>query len=333
MSVEKIINSWKKKDFKPVYWLEGEEDYFIDILMQYAEHSILPEADAAFNLTVFYGKDADWTAVINACKRYPMFAERQVVLLKEAQHMKDIENLLPYFESPLSSTVFVVGYKTKTYDKRKAFYKTVSKNAEVFLSAKLKEDKVHGWITEFVKSKGFLISPRAAGLLEEHIGNDLSRIANEIDKLAINIPGKTNIDEDDIEKYIGISKEYNIFELLGAICNKDLARAITIINYFEGNPKAAPIQAALPALYFNISKVYTLFSSNDHSEAALKPHFFYNPNSVKQAQGMIRNYGLPGVEKLVLLLHHYNLKGIGIGDNNTRDAELMKEMVSKMILD
>ncbi len=333
MSAEKIISGWKKKDFKTVYWFDGEEDYYIDMLMNYAEHQILSEAEAAFNLTVFYGRDADWAAVINACKRYPMFAERQVVLLKEAQHMKDIEKLESYVESPLSSTIFVVGYKTKTLDKRTKLYKLLSKHAEMFTAAKIKEDKIHDWIAELLKTKGFSMQPKAISLLEEHIGNDLSRIANEIDKLSLNLKDKKNIDEDDIEKYIGISKEYNVFELLAAISKKDMAKALKITNYFESNPKAVPIQMALPALYSHFSKVYAVYGMNDKSDAALKPFFYYNPNSLKQAHDMMKNYGYSGMEKLLLLLHQYNLKGVGVGDTGTSGASLMKEMVVKMMIE
>jgi DNA polymerase-3 subunit delta len=303
------------------------------MLINYAEHSILPESEAAFNLTIFYGRDADWASVINACKRYPMFAERQVVLLKEAQHMKDIDKLESYIESPLSSTLFIVGYKAKGLDKRTKLHKIVTKNAEVFTSGKIKDDKVHEWISELVKAKGYAIKPKAVSLLEEHIGNDLGRIANEIEKLAINLEGRKSIDEDDIEKYRGISKEYNVFELLAAISKKDLSKAIKIISYFESNPKAVPIQMALPALYSHFSKVYAVYGMSDKSDTALKPFFYYNPVSLKQAQEMMKNYGYSGVEKLILLLHQYNLKGVGVGDNGTSSPALLKEMVVKMMVE
>lgn len=331
MSAEKIISSWKKKSFKPVYWLEGEEDYYIDQVIEHAEHHLLDAAEAGFNLTIFYGRDADWTAVINACRRYPMFAERQVVILKEAQHMKDIDKLEGYVENPLPSTVFVVAYKGKTIDKRSKLYKSLKQHAEIFTSEKLKDYKVQEWIKEMVTGKGYAISSKALVLLEEHIGNDLSRIANEVDKLSVNLKGRKEITEDDIEKYIGISKEYNVFELQAAIAKKDLAKAITIIQYFEGNPKAAPIQMVLPALYASFSKIYTIFGMNDKSEAGLKPHFYFNATAVKNALEAVRNYGYPGIERIILLLHQYNLKGIGIGDAGTLDASLLKEMVVKMI--
>lgn len=332
MSAEKIIDDWNKKNFKNVYWLEGEEDYYIDLIMDYAEHKILDEAEAGFNLTVFYGKDAEWATVLNACKRYPMFAERQVVLLKEAQQMKDIDKLESYIENPLSSTIFVVAYKTKTLDKRSRLYKLLKKSAEIFTSEKIKDYKLQEWIGEYVRSQGYKINAKAISLLDEHIGNDLNRIVNEIDKLALNLKGKKDITEDEIEKFIGISKEYNVFELQAAIARKDLAKAIKIIQYFEGNPKAGPIQMVLPALYASFSKVYTIFGMKDKSEAALKPHFYFNSNAVKNALESANNYGYHGIERILLLLHQYNLKGVGVGDTGTSDASLMREMVVKMIV-
>jgi DNA polymerase-3 subunit delta len=260
-----------------------------------------------------------------------MFAERQVVLLKEAQQMRDLEKLEVYFENPLPSTVFVAGYKEGTFDKRKKFYKSLKQSAEIFHSEKIKESKLAEWISQYIQSKGYGISSRAVSLLEEHIGNDLSRIVNEIEKLELNIKDKKEITEDDIERFIGISKEYNVFELQAAIARKDLARAIRIISYFESNPKAAPIQMVLPALYANFSKIYSVFGMADKSEAALRPHFYNNPIAVRNALDTIKRFGYDGIERIILLLHHYNLKGVGIGDTGTSDASLMKEMVVKMV--
>lgn len=332
MSVEKIIGSWKKKSFKSVYWLEGEEEYYIDQVIDYAEHHLLPEAEAEFNLTVFYGKDADWAAVINACRRYPMFAEKQVVVLKEAQHMKDIDKLEGYIAAPLATTIFVVGYKAKGVDKRTKLYKTMQSHAEVLTTKKIGEGKMQEWIIELAKSKGYSIQPKSASLLEEHTGNDLSRIANEIDKLSVNLQHKKTIDDDDIEKFIGISKEYNVFELQAAIAKKDLAKSLKIINYFNANPKAAAIQMVLPALYAYFSKIFAVYGLNDKSDGALKPLFYFNPVSLSQAKDAMKNYGYGGIEKILLLLHHYDLKSKGIGDSGTPGAMLMKEMVVKMML-
>jgi len=332
MGVEKILSAWKKNKFSPLYWFEGEEDYYIDILVNYAENQMLPASEASFNLTVFYGKDADWAAVMNACRRYPMFAEKQVVIIKEAQFMKDIDKLEPYFLAPLASTIFIVAYKSKKLDKRLRFYKTIQAKAEYFYSQKIREDKLQEWIKEMVNERGYDITTKAAFLLEEHIGNDLCRMANEIEKISVNLKNKKTITEDEIELYIGISKEYNIFELLGAIAIKDMAKAIKIVKYFEANPKAAPLKAALPALYSSISRVYGFYGQQDQSESALKQMMFHNPVAIAQAKGIIKNYGYPGIERLLLLLHHYNLKSIGIGDTGTPGPVLMKEMLIKMMV-
>ena len=331
MSVEKIISDWKKGIFKPLYWLEGEEEFYIDEVMEYAEHHILSEADAAFNLSVFYGKDANWTEVVNACMRYPMFAQRQVVLLKEAQQMKDIDKLENYVANPLASTVLVVSYKGKTVDGRSKLAKLLKQQGEVLTAKKLYDNQLPGWTTDFIQSKGYTITPRALTLLVDHIGNDLSRIANEFEKVSMNLGDRKNITEDDIEKFVGISKEYNVFELQQALSNKDLARAITIIQYFEGNPKAAPIQMLLPALYNHFSKVLTVFQMPDKTEKALRPMFYNNPYAARQAMETVLNYSYAGVEQTLMLLHEYNLKSVGINSIGISDASLMKELAVKII--
>lgn len=332
MAAEKIIVEWKKQQFKPVYWLEGEEDYYIDVVMDYAEHHILNESEAGFNLTVFYGKDADWSAVVNACRRYPMFAEKQVVLLKEAQQMKDIDKLEAYVENPLASTIFVVSYKEKTLDGRTAMAKLLKKTAVVFTSKKIYDSKLPEWTTELVASRGYNIAQKALMLLVEHIGNDLGRIANEVDKLLLNLGGEKLITEDDIEKYVGVSKEYNVFELQDALGKKDLSKAITIIRYFEGNPKAAPIQMVLPALYNYFSKAYMLFALQGKDDKTVAAALGVSPFFIKDYQVIARNYSFSGVEQALLLLHEYNLKSVGVGSVGTADASLLKEMVVKMML-
>ncbi len=331
MSAEKILSDWKKKLYKTVYWLEGEEDYYIDKVVNYAEHNILSESEASFNLSVFYGKDASWSDVVNACMRYPMFAEKQVVLLKEAQQMKDIDKLENYIEHPLTSTIFVVSYKEKTLDKRTKLYKTIKKDGEVFTSEKIKEYKLVDWVTDYVQSQDFSMSQKGVLLLVDHLGNDLNRIVHELEKITVNLDQRKTITEDDIEKYVGVSKEYNAFELQAAMSKKDLAKAIKIIQYFEGNPKAAPIQLVLPALYGFFSKLYIIFGMADKSEAAVKPFFYNNPYAAKEALATAKMYGYEGVERALLLLHEYNLKSVGVNDSGTSDGSLLKEMVVKMM--
>lgn len=331
MSVEKIISDWKKKNFKPVYWLEGEEEFFIDKAMQYAEHHILNEEEASFNLSVFYGKDASWADVINACRRYPMFAERQVVLLKEAQQMKDIEKLESYVENPLGSTVFVVAYKEKKLDARKKFAKTIKEKGVLVSTKKMYDRDLPEWTQELLQTKGLTITQKGLALLVDHIGNDLVRIENEIDKLSVNLGKRTSISEDDIERYIGVSKDYNVFELQSALAAKDLSRSIRIIQYFESNPKAGPIQLILPSLYSFFSKVFMVFGAGASDEKTVAAAIGVNPYFIKDYMQAAKLYSYPGVEKVLLLLHQYNLKSVGVGSHNTNDASLLKEMVVKLL--
>lgn len=331
MSVEKIIADWKKKSFKPIYWLEGEEEYFIDKAVDYAEHHILNESEASFNLSVFYGKDANWADVVNACSRYPMFAERQIVLLKEAQQMKDIEKLEAYMENPLSSTVFIVSYKEKKLDARKKFTKTVKENGVLISTKKMYDRELPEWTQTLLHTKGLTITPKGLALLVDHIGNDLVRIENEIEKLSVNLGKRTSITEEDIEEYIGVSKDFNVFELQAALAAKDLSRAIRIIQYFEANPKAGPIQLVLPSLYSFFSKVFMVFGADAKDEKSIAASIGVNPYFMKDYTQAARLYAYSGVEKALLLLHSYNLKSVGVGSAGTEQASLLKELAVKMM--
>ena len=330
MSVEKIITDWKKGIFQPVYWLEGEEEYFIDMAVKYAEHHIINESEAAFNLSIFYGKDAGWPDVINACRRYPMFAERQVVIVKEAQQMKDIEKLEAYIDNPLSSTILVIAYKDKKLDARKKFAKLVKEKGVLLTTKKLYENQVMEWTENFLASKGLSITQKGLALLVDHIGNDLSRIVNEIEKLQVNIGTRQSVSEDDIERNVGISKDFNVFELTTAFASKDVPGAIRIINYFESNPKAAPIQLVLPSLYSFFSKVMMVFGAGAE-EKSVATAIGVNPFFVKDYLKAARIYTYPGVEKALILLHFYNLKSVGIRDSGTEDASLLREMAVKIM--
>ena len=331
MSVEKILSGWRKKQFKPVYWLEGEEDYFIDQLTQYAEQQILSEAEAGFNLTIFYGRDAVWSDVINACMRYPMFAEKQVVLLKEAQQFKELDRLEPYISKPLSSTIFIVAHKEKKVDGRSKLAKVLKEKAEVYTTKKIHDNQLPEWASELIQSKGLSINQRALHLLVEHIGNDLSRISNEVNKLMLNLGDRKQITENDIEQFIGISKDYNAFELQNAFGRKDLARALTIIQYFEHNPKAGPIQLILPVLYNFFSKLYVLLSLPSRDEKTVAAALGVSPFFVRDYLGAASKFNFESVEKILLLLDHYNLRSVGVNDVGTSHASLMKEMAVKMI--
>lgn len=333
VAAEKIILDWQMGNFKPVYWLEGDEPFFIDQVMAFAEKRILSESEAGFNLQVFYGRDADWTAVVNACRRYPVFAERQVVLLKEAQHMRDIEKLEGYIDNPTPTTLLVVGYKQKKVDGRSRLAKLLKQKGEVLTTKKLFDSELPAWVSQYARQAGYQLSQKAVHLLVDHIGNDLSRLANELEKVMINLEARKEITEDDIETFVGISKEYNAFELQHALTQRNLTKCLQIIQYFEGNPKALPIMQLLPTLYSFFSKAYTVFGAGTNDEYQLAKYLGYqNLNQyVKDIIGCARNYRQQGVEQALLLLHEYNLKAIGINAGNVSDAALLKEMVVKLI--
>jgi DNA polymerase III subunit delta len=331
LSSEQIIRDWKRKIYKPVYWLEGEEEYFINEVMDFAEHQILPEEEKSFNLTIFYGKDADWASVVNACRRYPMFAERQVVLLKEAQQMREIAKLEPYIMQPLGSTIFVVSYKDKKVDGRSKLAKLLKEKGELLSTKKMYDNQLPEWVTELLQSRGLTIQQKALSLLIDHIGNDLMRIKSEMEKIQINLGNRKMIDEDDVEKYVGISKEYNAFELQIALAKKDLAKSLSIIQYFESNPKAAPIQLVLPTLYSFFSKVYMIFGIPGPDEKTTASVLGVSPFFVKDYLTAAKNYGFSGTENALLLLHQYNLKSVGVGSVNVEDGSLLKELIAKLI--
>lgn len=332
MNLNQIFNDLKKGVLKPVYWLEGEEDFFIDQIINYAEHKILTENEASFNQYILYGKDSNWIDIVNVCRKYPMFSEKQIVILKEAQAMRDIEKLEGYIDKPLPSTSLFIAYKGKKVDGRTKLAKLLKDKAVFFTSKKLYDSDLPDWTTELIKSKGFTIQNKALFLLIDHIGNDLSRLNNEIDKLTLNLESRKNITEDDIEKYVGVSKEFNVFEFQHAIANKDLYKAVRIIQYFEANPKAAPIQIIFPSLYNYFSKVQMIYSVPSRDEKSVATAIGVNSYFVRDYIQTATRFTSDEIEKMILLLHQYNLKGVGVDDAGTSDAMLLKEMVAKMIL-
>ncbi len=331
MLFEKIKKDWHDKVFKPVYWLEGEEYYELDKIVNYAEHDLLPENEASFNLTVFYGRDAHWSDIINACRRYPMFGNLQVVIIKEAQNMKEIDKLGPYIRQPMSSTLLLIAYKDKKLDSRTIFGKLVKEKTVLISTKKFYDNQLPQWVDNLAHKKAVSISPMATGLLIEHIGNDLMRIENELDKVIINLGKTKKITEDDIEKYIGISKEYNSFELQKAIVTKNMSKALKIIQYIEGDPDAIPLQRLLASLYTFFSKVY-MIPPNGGNEEAIAAEIGVMRYFVKDYLTTLRQYGVDGIKKILLVLHQYNLKSVGVHTTPMRPGELLKEMVVKMMM-
>ncbi|HYW94379.1 MAG TPA: DNA polymerase III subunit delta [Bacteroidales bacterium] len=332
LTYNQIIKDLDKRIFHPIYFLSGDEPYYIDKISGYIMENVLTDAEKSFNQSVFYGKDTEAATIINAARRFPMMASQQVVILKEAQELKNFEDLVYYFENPLNSTILVINYKYKTLDKRKKIFKTIRDNALVFESKKLYDDKVPGWIADELSRKGYKIEPKAAALLTEFLGNDLSRIENELSKLIIVLPDNVKIiTVDHIERNIGISKEYNNFELQKALTEKDVVKANRIIRYFASNPKNNHITQTITNLYFFYSKILTYHVLTDKSErnvaAVLRVHPFFVKEYVKAARACS-----PGkTVKIISLLREYDVKSKGYGNVSAGSGDLLKELVFKIM--
>src|SRR5690606_1474541 len=326
-----IIKAWESKKFKPVYWFEGEEVYYIDELINYAETSILPEAEASFNLSIFYGKDSSWADVVNACMKYPMFSDRQIVILKEAQQMKDLDLLSNYIQKPLHSTIFIVGHKNKALDARTSFAKLVKSATEYVKFEKVKDHKLPDVVKNLVQSRELSIGNKALMMLIEHIGSDLSRINNELDKVMVNMGGKKEITEELIEEFIGISKDYNVFELQRALGKKDIALSLKIVGYFESNPKSVNIHSVVPVLYGFFSKALSVSvasktGGNIESETGIRGFL------LSDYYETAKRYSTEQLEKVIILLNNFNLRSLGVNDPGSPQGSLMKELVMKIAM-
>jgi len=339
MAAEDILKDLKNRKYKPVYLLHGEEPYYIDLVGSYVEHKLLSEAEKGFNQTVLYGKDTDVMTVLNAAKRYPMMADYQVVLVKEAQEMKwgkddddkkSINPLLNYLENPLPSTILVFCYKYGKFDKRKKTYKAIEKHGLVYESAPLYDSKIPGWIENFISDKGYKASQQATLMLSEYLGNDLSKIANELEKLMLNVAPGQEITLDLIHNNIGISKEYNVFELQTALGKKDVLKVNRIINYFEANPKSNPIVLMLGNLNNYFSKVLAYHYVKDKSQQNLARELGVNPYFVKDYEMAARNYNYGKAMEIIAYLREYDLKSKGV-ESTADDGALMKELMFKIL--
>jgi DNA polymerase-3 subunit delta len=339
MTAVDIIKDLKARKFKPVYLLHGEEPYYIDQVIDYIEDNVLSDMEKGFNLTVLYGKDTDTATILNAAKRYPMMSEYQVIIVKEAQDLKwakenegtgkEADYFLNYFEKPLASTILVLGFKYANFDKRKKIFKAISKSGVVFQSDAVREYKLAQWIEDLVADKGYKVAPQAAALMAEYLGADLSKIENEVDKLLLNITKATTIDTDLVQKNIGISKEYNVFELQKAIVTRNAFKCNQIINYFADNPKSNPmimVLANLNSYFSKVLKYHYLQNKNDAAkELGVSPFF------LKDYEMAARNYNINKIFDIISLLRVYDLKSKGVDSTgNTTDGELLKELIFKM---
>ncbi|MDF4203305.1 DNA polymerase III subunit delta [Maribacter sp. SA7] len=327
-----IVNAIKKGQISPIYFLYGEEAYFIDKISDFISANVLTEEEKGFNQMVLYGRDVSIEDIVGNAKRYPMMAEKQVVIVKEAQHLsRTIENLCSYAENPQQSTVLVICYKYKKLDKRKKLHKIIKKNGVVFESKKLYENQVSDWLRKHLVSRGYTISHKAALLLVEYLGTDLGKISKELDKLKLVLPKQTEINPQHIEEHIGISKDYNNFELKRAIGDRDIVKATKIINYFAQNPKDNPFILTITLLHSFFTQLLQYHGLTDHSPKNVASALRINPYFVKEIQTAARNYPMKKVSGIISSLREMDLKGKGVGATPMKEADLLKELLYKIV--
>ncbi|WP_276392310.1 DNA polymerase III subunit delta [Eudoraea chungangensis] len=331
--VKQIVSDIRNKIFRPVYFLMGEETYYIDKISEYIATNVLSEEEKAFNQMLLYGKETSIEQIVSNAKRYPMMSEKQVLIIKEAQHLsRTIEQLSDYVENPQESTVLVICFKYKTIDRRKKLYKTLSKhNGLIFNSKKLYENQVSEWIRLTLKGRGYAISHKAAILLVEYLGTDLSKINKELEKLEFILPKNIQINPDHIEQHIGISKDYNNFELKKAIGEKDVLKATKIIKYFSENPKDNPFVITLALLQNFFSQLLQYHGLTDHSPKNVASTLRINPYFVSEFQVAARNYPMKSVSSIIGTLREMDLKGKGVGTTAMSHADLLKELLVRII--
>lgn len=331
--VKALVEDLKKGQIKPIYFLMGEEAYYIDKISDFIEDNLLDEAEKGFNQMVLYGRDVTIDDIVSNAKRYPMMAECQVVIVKEAQDLsRTIEKLASYAENPQPTTVLVVNYKYKKIDKRKALYKAINKNGSVvFESKKLYDNQVPDWIRRVLKGHGYDISPKAAQMLVEFLGTDLSKVNNELDKLKIVLPKGTQITPEHIEENIGISKDFNNFELRKAVGERNIVKAHQIAKYFADNPKDNPMVVTVALLFNFFSQLLHLHGMTDKNPRSVASALRVNPYFVNEYLTAARNYPMKKVSAVVALLREFDVKSKGVGANAVPQGDLLRELLVRIM--
>ncbi len=330
--IDIILEEIRKQQFRPIYVLMGEEPYYIDLITSEIKKHALTEDERAFNEMVFYARDASVEDVISSAKRFPMMAERQLIIVKEAQDwVKTIDQMASYAANPQLSTVLVINYKYKILDKRKAFYKAVSKTGAVVDCKCLYENKVAHWIQDFLKQRQYEIVPKASQMLVEFLGNDLSKIVNELEKLELLFPKGHQITPQDIETNIGISKDYNVFELRKAIGNRQLEIAHQIAAHFGDNPKMNPLVLTIGMLFTYFTQIMQYHTLNDHSPRSVAAALGVNPFFVQDYAIAASNYTMKYASRNIALLREYDLKSKGLGAREIPEGDLLKELVHRLM--
>jgi DNA polymerase-3 subunit delta len=347
-----ILLDLKRRIYKPIYFLSGEEAYYIDQISDYIENNVLDEADREFNQNIVYGKDIDFVSILGLAKQFPMMSEYQVVIVKEAQNIKElnksaggddspavaknnpnsaVQQFVNYIVNPQPTTILVFCFKYKTIDKRSAMAKALQKHAVYFESNKLYDNQVPEWINNYVKDSGYSIAPKASFLLSEFLGNDLSKITNEINKLVISLPKGKEITADLVQDNIGISKDFNVFELQDALAKKDVLKANQIINYFAFNEKEHPAVMVLSSLYGYFSKILKYHFLPDKSKFAAAGALGVNPYFVDGYAKAALNYNTGKLKNIFAYLKECDLKAKGVDNPSIENGELLKELVFKIL--
>ncbi|MFL0082528.1 DNA polymerase III subunit delta [Tenacibaculum maritimum] len=329
---EHIVNDLKNGIVKPIYFLMGEEPYYIDKISTYIETHILEASEKGFNQVVMYGRDVSIEEIVASAKRYPMMAEKQVLIVKEAQDLsRTIDKLESYAENPQATTVLVLNYKYKKLDKRKKVYKAIAKNGVVFESKKLYENQVSDWIRKVLGAKKYQIEPKAAQMLVEFLGTDLSKINNELEKLISVLPAATIINPVHIEENIGISKDFNNFELRKSVGQKDILKANRIINYFAQNPKNNPLVMTISLLNSFFTQLLMYHGLKDKSKASVAKNLGVNPYFVGDYVTAANNYPMRKVSQIIALLREADVKSKGVGANGMPQADILKELLFRIL--
>ena len=330
---EEIARDLKNRIYKPVYYLMGEESYYIDRISEYIAQTVLNENEKEFNQTILYGADTDIATIINAAKRYPMMSKYQVVIVKEAQGVKNIDELSYYLQKPLESTILVLCHKHGVLDRRKKLAAEIEKVGVLFESKKIKDAQLTGFITSYLKRKSIEIEPKASEMMAEFVGTDLSRMAGELEKLIITLPkGQKRITPEQIEQNIGISKDYNNYELRNALIIKDVFKANQIIKYFEENPKTNPLQMTLSVLFNFFSNLMLAYYAPEKSEQGIAAQLgLKSPWQSKDYLAAMRKYSGVKVMQIIGEIRYCNAKSKGVGNSSLGDGELLRELVYKIL--
>jgi len=327
---KKLLQSLQLRQYAPVYLIDGEEPYYLDLITERFENDILQPSERDFNLMVLYGKDVEWADVVNACRRFPMFAEKQVVILKDAAQMKDLNNLVGYLEKPSPTTVLLIEHRFKKTDGRGKLVKYAKEKGIHFTSDKIKDDNIPGWIQNYGRDTGLKIGEREAQILASYLGNDLQKIVNEIEKVRINIPGETELTTQLIQKYIGISREYNVFEFPETLTSGDKDKLFKMLSYFLANAKSAPLPLVIGSFYSHFNRLYLANFMRGKSDKEASAVIGVSPYRLKDIMAATQQWPLGRVERSLMLLAKYNTMAVGI-KSSVDDRELLKEMIAQMM--